>query len=90
MNKGFLSIGLAMLPALIGGCGSKSDENLTKSPRPVSVISLRETNPGRLDRYTGTVASWKTDQLGFEVAGLVEFVVEPETNISQTTSGIAT
>ena len=40
------------------------------------------TDPARFDRYTGTVASWKTDQLGFEVSGRVEFVVEPETNIS--------
>lgn len=64
------------------GCNSKPDEIKTKSPRPVSVLALLETDPGRFDRYTGSVASWKTDQLGFEVAGRVEFVVEPETDIS--------
>ena len=36
---------------------------------------------------TRAVASWKTDQLGFEVSGRVEFVVEPETSISGGVSG---
>jgi multidrug efflux pump subunit AcrA (membrane-fusion protein) len=72
----------ASLCALILGCNSKRDESKPRSPRPVSVLALVETDPGRFDRYTGAVASWKTDQLGFEVAGRVEFVIEPETDIS--------
>ncbi len=52
------------------------------APRPVSALALRHTDPGRFERVTGTVASWKTDQLGFEVDGRVEFVVEPETDIA--------
>lgn len=72
---------LVPLCALTVGCHWQRAENEKKSPRPVSALALQETDPGRFDRYTGTVASWKTDQLGFEVAGRVEFVVEPETDI---------
>ncbi len=71
---------LAGVSALAGGCGP-NQEVKTKPPRPVSVLRLQRSDPARLDRYTGTVASWKTDQLGFEVAGRVEFVVELETEI---------
>lgn len=87
MNKSHSSVLLVVLSALTIGCGSKQDETTTKAPRPVAVIELLETNPGRLDRYTGTVASWKTDQLGFEVPGLVEFVIEPESHITEAAGG---
>ena len=43
---------------------------------------MAETDPGRYERVTGTVASWKTDQLGFEVEGRVQFVIEEETNVA--------
>ena len=72
---------LAVLCASVIGCKSKQSEVETKSARPVSVLTLLKTDPGRFDRYTGAVASWKTDKLGFEVAGRVEFVVEPESDI---------
>lgn len=86
MKKCQALISLALLFAFITGCNSKQDETLTKSPRPVSVLTLVETDPGRLDRYTGTVASWKSDKLGFEVAGRVQFVLEPETDIIEAAS----
>ena len=73
---------LTLLCALAVGC--KPEQVIkAKSPRPVAVLSLTQTDPAQFDRYTGTVASWKTDQLGFEVAGRVEFVAEPETEINQ-------
>lgn len=72
---------VAMLAAGIG-CGAKQQAGANqKSPRPVSVIRLEETNPNRLQPVTGSVASWKTEKIGFEVAGRVEFVVEPETEL---------
>ncbi|MCO6455291.1 MAG: HlyD family efflux transporter periplasmic adaptor subunit [Pirellulaceae bacterium] len=77
---GFLPLG--WLCAGIGGCGLGPDEVPAPAPRPVAVLELRESDPGRFDRFTGTIVSWKTDQLGFEVAGRVEFVVEPETQIT--------
>lgn len=77
-----LALILASLTCFIlTGCDGKKEETVTKSARPVSVIELVESDPGRFNRYTGTIASWKSDELGFEVAGRVEFVVEPETDI---------
>ena len=52
------------------------------APRPVSVLTLAESDPGRFERVTGAVASWKTDELGFEVDGRVQFVIEAETDIA--------
>ena len=73
---------LAPLACLVmPGCDSKQSETVTKSARPVTVIELVESDPGRFNRYTGTIASFKSDQLGFEVSGRVEFVAEPETDI---------
>lgn len=67
---------------LLIGCQSNRDDGSTqKLPRPVSVLRLVESNPGRFDRVTGSVASWKTEQIGFEVSGRVQFVIEPETDI---------
>ena len=65
---------------LVTGCSESPPGPPT--PRPVAVLTLAETDPGRFDRVTGTVASWKTDELGFEVDGRVEFVIELENNIA--------
>jgi multidrug efflux pump subunit AcrA (membrane-fusion protein) len=73
---------IAVCLTMAVGCGPKDDLARPKAPRPVSVIVLAESDPGRFQRVTGTVASWKTDQIGFEVDGRVEFVIEPETNIA--------
>lgn len=70
------------LSVLLIGCRSNQDgESAQKPPRPVSVLRLVKSNPGRFDRVTGSVASWKTEQISFEVAGRVQFVIEPETDI---------
>ena len=66
---------------VMSGCDTKKSETVTKSARPVTVIELVESDPGRFNRYTGTIASFKSDELGFEVSGRVEFVAEPETDI---------
>jgi multidrug efflux pump subunit AcrA (membrane-fusion protein) len=68
----------AILPA---ACRSSSDEEPEESARPVSVFTLSESNPNLADQLTGSVESWKTEDIGFEVAGRVEFVVEPETDV---------
>lgn len=63
------------------GCGGKSQPAAVKLPRPVTVLRLAESEPGRMNSVTGLVGSWKTEQLGFEVSGRVQFVIEPETDI---------
>jgi len=70
---------VVIIPLFVAGCGGGPAE-IEKAPRPVSVILLDVSDPSRTDRVTGVVASWKTEQIGFEVAGRVESVIEPETN----------
>lgn len=72
---------LALAVVLPSACRSPSDADLEESARPVSVFILSESNPDLADHLTGSVESWKTEDIGFEVAGRVEFVVEPETDV---------
>ena len=78
-GKRFCTVACVVLSV---GCQSSDDSGRSQAPRPVSVLTLVESDPGRFARVTGTVASWKTDPLGFEVDGRVEFVIEPETNMA--------
>jgi multidrug efflux pump subunit AcrA (membrane-fusion protein) len=50
------------------------------------VITLRESQPSQSLALTGTVGSWKTEQIGFEVSGRVRFVIEPETLVDSVRS----
>lgn len=67
----------------LAGC-SKEAEPVThaRAPRPVSVIKLRQSDPARSLAVTGVVGSWKTEDIGFEVSGRVQYVIEPELNVS--------
>ncbi|MEM9645511.1 MAG: HlyD family efflux transporter periplasmic adaptor subunit [Planctomycetota bacterium] len=63
------------------GCG-KSDQGIPeKRPRPVSTGVLLERFPPDASLVTASVDSWKTEEIGFEVGGRVEFVVEPRTEV---------
>ncbi|MCA9122484.1 MAG: HlyD family efflux transporter periplasmic adaptor subunit [Planctomycetaceae bacterium] len=76
--------GLLVMITLFGvlGCKSETDNELrAKSPRPVSVFKLELTDPNITERVTGVAGSWKTQDLSFEVAGRIQYVVEPETDI---------
>lgn len=77
-----LAICLVVLAvATLNGCGEHSPEPITKSPRPVSVQPLSYGAPPVSRRVAGSVVSWKTEQLGFEVDGRVRWIVEPGTDI---------
>lgn len=69
------------LLAMLLGCRSDTNVEQQESPRPVSVFTLPESNPSLADRVTGSIVSWKTEEIGFEVAGRVAFVIEPETDV---------
>lgn len=75
---------LALLAATLAGCSTESDVPATRepSPRPVSVIRLQQSDPAKSLAMTGVVGSWKTEDLGFEVSGRVQYVIEPEINVS--------
>lgn len=65
------------------GCGlqSSAPEQAAETPRPVRVWVLHESTPGGSEIVTGSVDAWKTEQIGFEVAGRVRWVIEPEQEI---------
>lgn len=68
---------LLLLVGLIPGCDRGRSTPQARPPRPVSVITLAETTPGQALRLTGSVGSWKRENVGFEVAGRIRWVVEP-------------
>jgi hypothetical protein len=73
---------LALPVLLIAGCElTEAPLQREKSPRPVTVIELQRTSPRSTSQFTGSVASWKTEQMGFQVQGRVESVLEPGRNI---------
>lgn len=75
---------LLLASGSVCGCSGDADSDAARepSPRPVSVITLRKTDPARSMNVTGTVGSWKTEDIGFEVNGRMQYVIEPETNVS--------
>jgi len=77
-------IGLFFLVIAACGCSGDSDSVVQQepAPRPVSIIMLRETDPQRSFAVKGIVGSWKTEELGFEVNGRVQYVIEPEKNVA--------
>ena len=69
--------------AVILGAGGGSAE-LTAPAKPVRAVSVMYLNrscPVQTQTMTGSVASWKTEQVGFEVAGRVLQVLEPGAEI---------
>ena len=64
------------------GCSGKGKVAISPAPCSVSVLKLQETDPARSMMVTGVVDSWKTEDIGFEVSGRVQYVIEPETNVA--------
>ena len=73
----FLCLINATIITFVVGCGSEREESNEPSPRPVAVIELKNTNPSRSLRLTGSTEAWKEEDLNFEVDGRVEWVIEP-------------
>ena len=66
------------------GVGCQPDEpaqEAAKTSRPVTVQTLRKQAPPEASLVSANVGSWKTERIGFEVGGRVEWVVEPNTQI---------
>ena len=74
---------IVIAAVMICGCSTdpESDQPREPAPRPVSVITLQESDPSLSLNVTGQVGSWKTEDIGFEVSGRVQYVIEPETNV---------
>jgi RND family efflux transporter MFP subunit len=65
---------------MLTGCGKK-DDTTGPNPRPVTVLELREINPVKPLQLTGSVMSWKEQDISFEVNGRLEWIVEMGTNL---------
>ena len=52
-----------------------------KAPRPVTTMALVEGRPISKRQVTGSVHSWKNEEIGFEIPGRLEWVLEPGRNV---------
>ena len=80
MFRTLLRFELLLLTTVLVGCKGPA-EPPEAPPRPVTYVRLQTMNPSTTSRLTGSVESWKREDIGFEVAGRVLSVVEPGANI---------
>ena len=67
---------------LLVGCDmAAAPVKRAKTPRPVTVLELQRTVSRPTSQLTGSIVAWKTEQMGFQVAGRVELSLEPGQNI---------
>ncbi|WP_372365658.1 HlyD family secretion protein [Candidatus Uabimicrobium sp. HlEnr_7] len=60
------------------GCDKAASQTKKETTviRPVKVISLHKKNPAAALRLTGTVATWKQEEISFEVGGKIDYVID--------------
>ncbi|QDS89243.1 Inner membrane protein YibH [Rosistilla ulvae] len=63
------------------GCQKTPVEYESKPPLPVTLLTLNKAIPATSYSGSGSVKSWKTEQIGFEVSGRIEWVLEPGKDI---------
>lgn len=68
---------------IVGGCRPAEIELPEKASRPVSVLELQKRIPDGDYMVSGAVKAWKTEQIGFEVAGRIEWVLEPGEDVER-------
>ncbi|QEG41036.1 HlyD family secretion protein [Roseimaritima ulvae] len=71
---------MVLMSGLLTGCSPQPTAEpaaVVKPPLPVTTMVLRRGRPDIQRHTTGSIAPWKTEQIGFEQAGRVEFVIEP-------------
>lgn len=76
---------------VLNGCSGPNDDArpVVKPPKPVAVMTLQRTSPSMQRSVTGSVVPWKTEQIGFEVAGRVAEVIEPNERVVPRMEGAA-
>ncbi|MFN3192471.1 MAG: efflux RND transporter periplasmic adaptor subunit [Aureliella sp.] len=74
----------------VAGCGSADTitGEVKQKPRPIDVMVLTSQQPPTGVRVSAAASSWKTEQIGFEVAGRVEWVIEPGEEIEARIVGL--
>lgn len=63
------------------GCREEKIINTRPNPRPVTVLELQTINPVKELQLTGSVKSWKEQDIAFEVSGRLEKIVEMGTQL---------
>ena len=81
MNKSTISCLLCIAAFCVGCKQAQVELPKEKPPRPVEVSTLQLQAPTDRRIVTASAASWKSEQISFEVSGRVEWVVEPNTNV---------
>ncbi len=72
------------------GCTQKQEESVPpeKPALPVTITTLRKSSPTNTQFITGSVVPWKAEQIGFEVAGRVAEVIEPNESVTPQIGGV--
>ena len=71
---------LVLAITLAAGCGDPPDEPVAQG-RPVTVLTLSEATPPAARRVTGVVEPYRQADVGFEVSGRLEWVVDLGTEV---------
>ena len=79
-NNHVILICAALLFGLVG-CDAETTRTKEKRPRPVESAVLSMQAPPERALVSAVVASWKTEKVGSEVAGSVDWVVENNSDI---------
>jgi len=78
---------LICLLVLLAGCAQES-EPPPRPPRPVSYMTIRASSPEQARRLSGTVATWKSVDVGFEVSGRVAWMIDQGARVAGKTVDI--
>lgn len=84
--KSFIFLtGVLATSVILLGCQKFGGRGATvaKRPRPVETKLLELSSPPKSATVSATVASWKTEEIGFEIPGRIQSVVEPNTAIAE-------
>jgi len=71
---------LVLALTLSVGCQPAAPEEqaeFEKPPKNVSIMTLNRSRQLQRQLITGSIAPWKTEKIGFEITGRVNFVIEP-------------
>ena len=83
---------VSLFGLVITGCAQNQADSvpLEKPPKPVVTATLQQTSPTTTRFITGSVVPWKSEQIGFEVAGRVAEVIEPNESVTPQIGGEST
>ncbi len=82
VNKAASLFPLLIIMFLLISCGKQQAVDTGPNPRPVKVLELAVIDPVKPLQLTGSVMSWKEQDISFEVSGRLEWIVEMGANLA--------